>query len=384
MEIGKNIDDDCFYEISMDSTHRILICGKTGSGKSYTMGVVLEEVSKIENLISLVIDSQGIFWSFADPNFGQEDELWEWGSKPEGFNLNLLVLGDPVEGYHGQDVVDKLEDKGIKVGSIKLNPSDISPEMWCDLFKLDINELKGIALYNAVRACRRKYKSNYFINNIIDELEQSHETLETTIAAVKRNLNMAQDWEIFEEYEYKNIWELLTTEKINVLDLSVKDHSRYGIRTMVLGVLARILFAHRVNSKRRELLELGSKMPNVILAIDEAQNYCPSSKSTLSKDILIKWAKEGRQPGLSLIVVSQQPSSIDSEILSQCDIKIIHKITSKADFKAIDNLSEDYIQSDISKYLRKLPSQKIAIIIDDNLEVVQTIKIKPRKSVHCG
>ena len=384
LEIGKVVGQNDFYQISMDKTHRIMVCGKTGSGKSYTMGVIIEELSGIDNLISLVIDSQGIFWSFADPNHAQEEELWEWDSNIEGYDVNLLVLGDPIEGYGGNDVVEKLEEKGINVCPIKVNPSDISPEMWCDLFNLDINELKGIALYNAVRICKRKYKINYFIDNIIQELENDENALDTTIAAVKRNLNMAQDWEIFENYEYQEIWHQLEPAKINVLDLSVKDHSRYGIRTMVLGVLARVLFSHRVNSKRRELLDLGGEMPNVMLAVDEAQNYCPASKSTLAKNILIKWAKEGRQPGLSLLVVSQQPSAIDSEILSQCDIKIIHKITSKADFKAIDSLSEDYISTDISKFIRKLAPLKEAIVIDDNQEVVNTINIRPRKSTHCG
>ena len=251
LEIGKIKDQDEYYEISMDQTHRILICGKTGSGKSYTMGVIMEELTKIENLIPIVIDSQGIFWSFADQNSAQEEELWDWNLSTTSFDVNLLVLGDPAEGYNGQDVVDKLKEKNINVCSIKINPSDISPEMWCDLFGLDINELKGITLYNAVRKCRRKYKKNYFIDQISQEVENSEDALDATIAAVKRNLNMAQDWEIFERYEYKNIWELLEPSKINVIDLSVKDQSRYGIRTMVLAVVARVLFTHRVDNKRR-------------------------------------------------------------------------------------------------------------------------------------
>jgi len=288
LEIGKLKETDDYYQISMDQTHRILVCGKTGSGKSYTMGVIIEELTKVDNLIPVVIDSQGIFWSFADQNLAQEEDLWEWDLNPEGFDVNLLVLGDPAEGYNGQDVVDKLKEKNINVCSIRINPSDISPEMWCDLFSLDINELKGICLYNAVRKCKRKYKNNYFIEQIILEVENSDDSLDTTIAAVLRNLNMAQDWEIFERYEYKNIWDLIEQSKINVIDLSVKDQSRYGIRTMVLGVISRVLFSHRVNSKRRELLNLGTEMPNVLLAVDEAQNYCPSSKSTLAKNILIK------------------------------------------------------------------------------------------------
>ena len=384
IEIGKIIGGEDFYSFDMEKSHRILVCGKTGSGKSYTMGVIIEELAKESSLISLVIDSQGIFWSFSEPNYSQQEELWEWQITPSKYSVNLLVPGDPIECYNGSDVVEEFEKRGITITSLRVNPSDVSPEMWCDLFGLDINELRGICLYNAVRACNRKFKNDYFINQIISEVENDTKSLDTTKAAVIRNLNMAEDWEVFEKYEYKEIWELLDTNKINVVDLSVKDQSRYGIRTMVVGILAKLIFSHRTDAKRREQLGLGTKMPNVLMAVDEAQNYCPAGSSTLAKEILIKWAKEGRQPGLSLMVVSQQPSSIDPEILSQCDIKIIHKITSTADRKAIDALSEDYIKSDLSSQIRKLPSKKQALVLDDNQEKFLNVLIRPRSSMHSG
>lgn len=334
LDIGKIQGSDEFYSIKMNTTHRILICGKTGSGKSYSMGVIMEEIAKEEHLIKLVIDSQGIFWSFSEPNDAQQRDLWEWNLDVKSFPVRLLVPGDPEECY-GKDVVKELQKRGIELVPLKINPPDVSPEMWCDLFGLDINELKGITLYNAVRACKRKYSNNYFITEIINEVEHDTTAIDQTKAAVIRNLNMSEDWEVFEKHNYNEIWNLLDTSKINVLDLSVRDQSRYGIRTMIVGILAQVIFKHRTSAKRRELLGLGVEMPNVLMAVDEAQNFCPAAKSTLAKDILIKWAKEGRQPGLSLIVATQQPASIDNEILSQCDIKVIHKITAKVDRKAI-------------------------------------------------
>jgi DNA helicase HerA-like ATPase len=384
LEIGKVQDSDDYYLINMATTHRILVCGKTGSGKSYTMGVIIEELSKIDDLIKLVIDSQGIFWSFTEPNLAQESELWAWNLNPKGLSVRLLVPGDPVENYGGEDVVSELQRRGVEIVPIRVNPSDVSPEMWCDLFNLDINELRGITLYNAVRACKRKFQNNYFISEIINEVENDTRAIDQTKAAVIRNLNMAEDWEVFEKYSYNEIWDLLDTKKINVVDLSVKDQSRYGIRTLIVGILSQLIFKHRTKAKRRELLGLGTQMPNVLMAVDEAQNYCPAGKSTLAKDILIKWAKEGRQPGLSLMVVSQQPSAIDPEILSQCDIKIIHKITSTADRKAIDALSEDYIGSEVSTYIRKLPNNKVAVVLDDNIEALKLVEIRPRMSLHAG
>ena len=49
--------------------------------------------------------------------------------------------------------------------------------------------------------------------------------------------------------------------------------------------------------------------------------------SILSEELLIQWAKEGRQPGWSLVTFSQQPSALDMEVLSQCDVIISHALT---------------------------------------------------------
>ena len=68
----------------------------------------------------------------------------------------------------------------------------------------------------------------------------------------------------------------------------------------------------------------------------------------------MRWAKEGRQPGLSLAVASQQPSAIDPEVLSQCDIILSHKLTSRDDVAALNSLSQDYMGSELRTYIRLL------------------------------
>ncbi|MCK4822246.1 DUF87 domain-containing protein, partial [bacterium] len=60
--------------------HVILICGKRGYGKSYTMGVFIEEIARIEkeirdNLSVVVIDTLGIFWTTRFPNTQDVEQL---------------------------------------------------------------------------------------------------------------------------------------------------------------------------------------------------------------------------------------------------------------------------------------------------------------------
>lgn len=382
--LGKTTSGEAFA-ISAATSQRVLICGKTGTGKSYTLGVLIEELASQGDVITLLIDPQGIYWSMAQENESSREveQLWEYDRLPRGFPVNLLIPGDPTERYGSEEVVMALEQRGIQVQGLRLNPSDLSPEMWCDLFDLDINELQGIMLFKAVRQCRKRLGNHFFIDDIAAEVIKL-KGLDKTKEAVERKLEMAHDWQIFEESQYREVWEILRPDAVNVLDLSVIAQGRYGLRNLVVAVLANFIFKMRTLARRREALGLSADMKKVWVALDEAHNFCPSGKSTLSKEILIRWAKEGRQPGLSLIVASQQASAIDKEILTQCGIRIVHRITSREDYRAIDALSQDYLADGLTNRIQSLIGPGQTLVIDDASEAVVEVQIRPRQSNHGG
>ncbi|MBL7209204.1 MAG: ATP-binding protein [Dehalococcoidia bacterium] len=385
MLLGKNTGDGGFVDIPCTTSQRILVCGKTGTGKSYTLGVLVEELAILGRDIVLVVDPQGIFWSTAQPNasFSEADKLWEFDREPRGFQVNVLVPGDPVERYGDSQIVKEMERRGINIQELRLNPSDLTPEMWCDLFDLDIDGLQGIMLFKAARQCGKRLGREFLIDDLEAEVMKLH-GLDQTKEAIGRKLDMARDWQIFEENRYREIWEILQPDAVNILDLSVIAQGRYGLRNLVLAVLATFIFRMRTIARRREALGFPSDMKKVWLAIDEAHNFCPSGRSTLSKEILIRWAKEGRQPGLSLVVASQQPAALDSEILTQCGIRIVHRITSKDDYRAIDALSQDYLDEGLPTRIKQLSGPGQALVIDDERESVVPLQVRPRQSLHGG
>lgn len=378
--IGRNLEDDRDVYIDASKSRAVAICGKRGSGKSYTMGVLIEELFREDNVVTLVVDPMGIFHTMVLPNYEQERMLWDWGGSPEGLPVKVLVPGDPVTRYGDREIVQCLEERGILFEQLRLNPSDISPEAWCDLFDFNINEPLGIALYRAIRKCKKKYGVDFFISQIIDMIELDSRASPRTVDALVNRLDMAQEWGFFEENRYREVWELLDPHMVNILDLSTVASGRYGQRPLIISVLTRDLFRKRSIARRREELGLEAGLRNIWMLIDEAHQFVPSGKSTLCKETLIQWVKEGRQPGLSLVVVSQQPSALDMEVLSQCDVVISHALTMAADKAALNRLTKDYMGAELRVFIDRIARTGQAVFVDDDVEKVTMVQIKPRKS----
>lgn len=380
--IGENLDDSSETYIDASSARSILACGKRGTGKSYTMGNIVEEVhTETDDVVPLVIDPMGIYWTMGEENERQRDLLWDWGMSEQGFPVNLLVPGDPEERF-GDEVLRELRARGIDVNSLLLNPSDMTPDGWCSLFDLNINKPMGIALYRAVRELNED-DSPFFLPDIIEKVEMDGGSSDRTKEALLNRLEMARDWGIFAN-QYQDIWHTFDENRINVLDMSVIDPGQYGLRNLVVDVLGKELFRQRQEARRREEMGLGREIPKVWLFIDEAHNFVPSGSSSLAKDTIIRWVKEGRQPGLSIVVATQQPSAIDSNVLSQCDIILCHKITTKEDIRSLDKLSQDYMGSNLKTYVRQIDNVGEAVYVDDEEETVEMAKMRPRKSKHGG
>jgi hypothetical protein len=317
------------------------------------------------------------------PNDSQERDLWDWGLSTKGMPVLLLVPGDPEQRYGGREVIAELERRDVRIKPLRINPSDLSPDSWCGLFDLGISDVMGIALYRAVQGLARKRKEQFFVSDIIAEIEQDGRVQDRTREALLNRLEMAIDWDIFSD-RYQEVWEMFDQNAVNIVDLSVLDPGQYGLRSLVVDVLARDIFRRRTISRRKEELGLVADLPKVWVAIDEAHQFVPSGKATLAKEVLIRWVKEGRQPGLSLMVASQQPSAIDSEVLSQCDIIIAQKLTNGEDIAALNKLSQDYMGNELKTYIRNLNRRGQAVMVDDEQERVGMIQVRPRRSRHGG
>jgi len=381
--IGKDKDGQPLT-INTGKSHAIFICGKRGAGKSYTMGVIAEElVQKAREIVPIIVDPIGVYWTMAKEN--DLEDVMDWDIIPQGFPVHLIVPGDPKKVY-GEELLDEMEYLGIKLIPLKIPPYDLEPDEWLDLYGLSLTDAMGIALFRATAKLYSKKEDEgfrYNFDNIIEEILNDEYAHERTKVALMSRLDVSKKWGIFGEEAWRT-FDLFQPGVLNVIDLSHLDPHRFGLRQFILSIICKKLFYERIRARKLEEFGKIVDTPRIWLLIDEAHQFIPTGMTTASKPVLIRWVKEGRQPGLSIVLATQQPSAIDKEVLSQCDIVISHKVTMKLDLDALNALSHEYMKLEFKEYMKKIKNPGEAIYLDDEAEKIKLVRIRKRMSRHGG
>ena len=358
--------------------HLMILAGKRGFGKSFSMGVVIEEITKLpenirKNLCVLMIDTQGIFWTMKMPAEKDTIILNEWDLKPRGFSADVYVP-------EGQAKL--FSESGVEYdGVFSVSPSQLTTEDWLDVFDIHQNDPLGILLQRIYKGFRDK--ENYTIDDIINVILGQH-GFEKEKLALQNRFEAAKEWGIFGD---ERMPEILQPGKVTILDISLTPQ---GVRALLVGLAARKILAERVKARRKEEqaeMELSAikRTPMPWIFIDEAHNFLPDIGRTAATDILNTIVREGRQPGITMVLATQRPNKLNIDVIAQSDIIISHMLTAKADIEALKAMMQTYLLFDISKYINELPKVKgAAIVLDDNSERIYKVRIRPRQSWHAG
>ncbi|MCX8150930.1 MAG: ATP-binding protein [Candidatus Bathyarchaeota archaeon] len=120
----------------------------------------------------------------------------------------------------------------------------------------------------------------------------------------------------------------------------------------------------------------------VFIFVEEAHRFIPYEGRTDSSSIIKKIAAEGRKFGVFLVVITQRPSKIHPDTLSQCNSQIILRITNPDDQMAIAKSSERLGQT----LLEDLPGLNTgeAVIVGEMTRAPVMVKIKARRTKEGG
>jgi hypothetical protein len=376
-------------------SHVVLVAGKRGSGKSYTLGVIAEELSNLppdvsQNIASLMFDTMGIYWTMKFENEKDRKLLQDWDLKAKTLPVKIFVPAGHYDAYL---------EKGIPIDErFALDIKEMTPDDWIITFGLDITNPVSVIIQRMLGKMRER--ENFEINDIISLIEQDEKTAAETKNAAIGLFEAANEWGIFAKKGESptQVKDLITAGMTSVLDLSVYNSvGAFNIRALVISLVSRKIFNERMDSRKKEEIQSVSKGMNISLLsekkedplvwlfIDEAHEFLPLNNKTAATDALVQLLREGRQPGISLVLATQQPGQIHRDVMTQSDIVISHRVTSQPDLEALNYVMQSYLLEGITTYMNDLPALKgSAIILDDNSERIYPVRIKPRFTWHGG
>lgn len=383
-------------KIFMDVTtsHVVFISGKRGSGKSYSMGVIAEGMSDLpnnvkDNIAVVMLDTMGIYWTMKYPNKQDEKLLKEWELEEKELDVHI---------YTPKGFFKKYKDQGIPTDyPFSIKPSELEASDWCLSFDLDMNSEIGVTIERAVNDLQEEQK-DFDIEDIIEKVKSEESVKDEVKEAVINRFLSAKKWGLFDK-EGTPINELVKGGQVTILDVScyATIAGASNIRALVIGLVSNKLFLERMVARKKEEYESIKKETSVLekeenkqdplvwIIIDEAHEFLPNDGVTAATKPLITLLREGRQPGISLILASQQPGKIHTDVMTQSDIIISHRITANYDIQALGMLMQSYMREGLDKQLSYLPRiTGSALIFDDNNEKLYPMKIRPRFTWHGG
>ncbi len=346
------------------STHMAILAG-TGSGKSYTAGVLVEELLLPYNRAAVLI---------LDPH-GEYGTLTEMRGHPD--------FQDP-DGYSPKVKVLKPEDIRIRVSS--LDYSDILtllPEM---------SDRQQSILNKAYRLLQKHKKGEYRwgIQDLIAAVREA-DVQEDDEGNLKQGSSApALEWKLerLERSDYFHTFEHTVSPKDlfepgQVTVLQMNEISQDEQQVICAAVLRQSNQA-RMNTHRgiTESSDENYLPYPVFILIEEAHRFAPAHEPSRCKAVLRTILSEGRKFGVGIGLITQRPGKIDSDVLSQCMSQFIMRIVNPVDQESLKH-GVEAAGRDLLKELPALTKGQV-IISGACVNTPVLCKVRQRITKHGG
>lgn len=342
---GKDIP--VFLDLNKLLTKHVAVLAKSGSGKSYIVGTLLEEMME-KKIPLLIIDPHGEYGTLREPNENNDDKLQmhSFDITPKGYELQVKEFGDPL--LLGDCIPLRLDQH-------------LTPEELLHMLPTKLSNSQRSILYNAI-----KQVDTLTLTNLLFALEQEESALKYALISI---IDQVYKTGLF-SLDPTPYHELIQPGRCSILNLKGTPPE---LQEIIVYKILKDLFEERKKEK----------IPPFFAVIEEAHAFMPerSFGEAKSSKILRSIASEGRKFGFGLCVISQRPARIDKNILSQCTTQIILKVTNPQDLRAIMSSVEGItVESEESIKNLAIGQAMITGIVDMPL----IIAVRPRRTKHGG
>lgn len=316
-------------EISVDPNalgYHLLIAGATGSGKSNTVAVLIDRLSAMGAPV-IVFDVHGEY--NIEPEDGDRTRVQKYEPAINPLQLPVEIIISMIT-RGGADIQRAMLKKALK----EVN------EVWRE--KVDKREVDPNAP-NAVE----QYESELL--DIIESKEEERYQKKSVESLVMRVESFFETYKINVDPNAPTPLHYLSAGKILVVDARdlIDDEKRWYLYYLTKELLRKL--------KSKEIT-------SAVLVIEEAPIFIgQDSKSHPVKEVIQRFAREGRKFGGILVVVSQRPRSLDVNVTSQLQNFIFLRMVQEEDIRTVMNIS-DSLDESLATIIPTLPDGRAIVM----------------------
>ena len=322
------------------------VLAKTGGGKSFCISTIIEELIE-QRVPVLIIDPHGEYPSLAKPSKDVE-ALKQFNLQPKGFK-------NQVKEFSPDTKINKSAEK------LSLNQSNLSATDLIEMLPTTLSQSQVGMIYSALKDVETP--SLDAVKIAVEMYDHPGKyTIISTLEYLKKLRLFSND--------FTPPSSLVKVGQASVVNLR-------GIPPEIQEIAVHKLLTDLFEDRKR------GKIPPFFLVVEEAHNYIPerSYKKTKCSKILRQIFAEGRKFGIGACIVTQRPSRVEKNALSQVNTQIILRVTNPSDIKAIANSSEG-VTEDMEAEIKSL-EVGVAMVVGA-FELPVFVRIRPRKTEHGG
>ncbi|PXF57220.1 MAG: ATPase [Candidatus Methanogaster sp.] len=316
-------------------SQHLSVIAATGAGKSYTVGVIVEELLTSRNMAPVLIFDPHGEYTVLDA-IANDPRFWDGDYKPKV----RIIKPDKIK---------------IRVGD--LETSDLISIIDDGTMSDKMKTLFG----GACRTLRRDRSKHFTRSELRNAVEKERgDGNDSSIEGILWRLRKL-DNKIFHDHEDVPIVDYLQIGQLTVMDVS-------GISTGFQQMIAQVILQKIFDARQKtENGTYTSATPDkylpypVFVILEEAHRFAPQGSGSgaggdggggggrvaKSKPIIKTILSEGRKFGVGICMVSQRPSKLDSDSLSQCMTQVTMRIINPADQeqigRSIESVSRDIV-----------------------------------------
>jgi len=343
------------------------IFGKSGTGKTFLTRILLIGMLQKSKAVNLIFDMHS--------EYG-------WEGSSEGSTRKVKALK---QFFPSQVAVFTLDEEGSrrrKVSTdfvVKIGFDEIEPEDMVLLRQtLNLTELAVEAVYQLRRRFGKGWIQSTLDITDPDETKRLLDELnihESTFQSLKRGLATIRRLPFIEPHApvdaVKVILEHLDRGTNVVLEFGrYRDITAY---ILVANMLARRIYALYQERTERAIGENTAPPRPLVITIEEAHKFL--NPEVASQTIFGTIAREMRKYNVTLLVIDQRPSGIDSEVMSQLGTKITCLLDNEKDIDSV--LAGVSGKSELKSVLARLAPRQQALIFGH--AVPMPVAFQPRE-----